>query len=126
MKRKAGTLFAFVIAPHRADDRAPSESDAAGGRGAVTAPVAACQCFAEPPEPIPRAPFALSAGLGAANVRAIRKGDLDLVRAANWQAEYQTASKATAHASPQPQKECSSCKMWLVTASMPVSASLHL
>ncbi len=70
--------FEFV---DRADDAAPDTSDAAGGQTALPKLLATCQRFAEPPVPIPRAPFALSAGLGSANVRAIQKGDLDLVRA---------------------------------------------
>ena len=79
MKRKAESAFdARQI--DRADEGAPETSDAAGGQTAPTKLLAACQRFAEPPVPIPRAPFALSAGLGSANVRAIKKGDLDLVR----------------------------------------------
>ena len=81
MKRKVGVAFVSTSAD-RADDRAPGYSDAAGCQTAASVPAAACQRFAEPPVPIPRAPFALSAGLGGANVRTIRKGDLDLVSAA--------------------------------------------
>ena len=81
MKRTAETAFE-TSAADRADDSAPGDSsDTAGGPTAATKLVAACQRFAEPPVPIPRAPFARSAGLGSANVRAIKKGDLDLVGA---------------------------------------------
>ena len=81
MKRKAETAL-DTGAVDRADDRAPGNSDAAGGQIAATKLAAACQRFAELPVPIPRAPFALSAGLGSASVRVIKKGDLDLVRGA--------------------------------------------
>ena len=80
MKRKAPIALEPSLAD-RADDKAPRHSDAVGDQVAAATPVTACQRFAEPPVPIPRAPFDLSAGLGGANVRAIRKGDLDLVRA---------------------------------------------
>ena len=79
MKRKADSAITLPTVA-RADDTASANG---GERGHTTLETAK-QRFAQPPVPIPVAPFALAAGLGRGSTRAIKKGDLDLVRVTVW------------------------------------------